>query len=67
MAFLVAGPMAAIWRCLKRSCRGDAEFAKTLPHRFDAVGAGENEPVVGLEILQSLVERLETIAACESR
>src|ERR1019366_1717581 len=35
----------------------DAKFPNALPHRFDTVCAGENEPVVALDIFQGIVER----------
>ena len=38
---------------------GDAQFPKAIPHRFDAVRAGQDQPVVGLEVLQGVVERQE--------
>ena len=47
--------MAAIWRCLRFLAR-DAKFPDALPHRFDAVGAGENEPVIVPDIFQGIVE-----------
>ena len=34
----------------------DAKFSDALPHRFDAIGAGENEPIVIADIFQSIVE-----------
>ncbi len=36
----------------------DAKFSDALPHRFDAIRAGQNKPVVALDIFQSAVERL---------
>ncbi len=37
----------------------DAKLAEALPHGFDAVDAGENEPVVSFEIAQGVVEERE--------
>jgi hypothetical protein len=34
----------------------DAKFPDALPHGFDTIGAGENEPVVIPDIFQGIVE-----------
>ncbi len=40
---------------LERPAR-EAKFPEALPHRFDAIGAGQNEPVVAPDIFQSIIE-----------
>src|SRR5216684_1836535 len=42
---------------MRESPARNAKSPDALPHRFDAVGAGQNKPVVTPNIFQSIVER----------
>src|SRR5437870_13526187 len=39
----------------------ETKLPPPLPHRFDAVDTGEDQPVVSLQILQRIVERLKRL------
>jgi hypothetical protein len=51
------GPNSRYLKALQQTAR-DAQFAKSMPHGLYAVYAGENEPVVRLNIFKSVVEVL---------
>src|ERR1039457_5443929 len=53
--FLSGGPDGSDLEMLQSTAR-DAKFPDALPHGFDAIGAGENQPVVALDTFQSIVE-----------